>query len=60
MRKDFLAQKAKDKTPVQKSNVQLQGIDEYLTDEDYVEIERSGSDVPEEDKTVTTVQPGSE
>ena len=61
-RKDFLAQQESKKTshPGSDSNIQLHGLDEYLSDEDYVEIERSGSDIPEEDKTVTTVQPGSQ
>lgn len=47
------------KKPVSQENVQLKGLDDYLTEEDFVEIERSGSDMPEEDKTVTVIKPGS-
>lgn len=47
------------KKPVSQENVQLRGLDDYLTEEDFVEIERSGSDMPDEDKTVSTIKPGS-
>jgi len=59
--KDFLVQKQNVKTnekeskPAQKENVQINGLDKYLTNEDYLEIEKTGSDIPESDKTVTTI-----